>query len=126
MSAKTKRAPKKRATRLEDVLESVRKWYVREHWVGSKSEGFHHSDTIRLQILTTRLGHATGWMRTDKDGKPRKDLAQTQDEIADFCEKLIERVFDESVCNDACKFMYFCDKKKGHKGKHYDSGLVWD
>lgn len=38
------------------------------------------------------------------------------------------RAFDQwiDLCNDNCKSMYFCSKKKGHKGQHGTDGLVWD
>lgn len=122
---KTKKKTKRRSRR-DEVLEYVRNWYFKDHWIGKRAIGFTHIDTIRLKILSSCLGHATGWMRLDTEGKPRQGLAQTQDEIADYCEKLLERVFDDTICNDDCKFMYFCDKKKGHKGKHGESGLAWD
>lgn len=122
MTAKRKA---RRGSRVDDVLEDVRAWYFKENWIGDKRRGFRHVDTIRLRILETRLGHAIGWMRTN-NGKPRKGLCQTQDEAADFCENLLKRVFDDTRCNDDCKFMYFCDEDKNHKGKHKSQGLSWD
>lgn len=88
---------------------------------------FIHKDSVKLRLLVSRLGHATGWMRTDEHGKPRSGLAQSQNQIADFCDELLARVADETKCNDPCKMMYFCDRKKGHKGRHReDSGLAWE
>ena len=51
------------------------------------------------------------------------------DEIAAFLIEVVQRAEDETRCNDICKSMYFCDRKKGHKGKHRESvgngGLYW-
>lgn len=106
----------------------IRDWDVQSyHSVSGISYSLTHRDTIRFFLIARRLEHATGWMRTDTNGKPRRGLAQSQDEIADYCESLIRRAFDESYCNDPCKMMYFCDRKRGHRGMHReDSGLEWD
>jgi hypothetical protein len=47
-------------------------------------------------------------------------------EIGEALRPIIQRVFDPKLCNDDCKYMYFCSEKKGHKGLHRDGGLIWD
>jgi len=39
-------------------------------------------------------------------------------QIGKFLYGFIARAEDGTRCNDICKSMYFCDLKKGHKGKH--------
>ncbi len=49
-----------------------------------------------------------------------KDVARL---LTDF----VERAEDGTRCNAECKNMYFCDRKKGHKGRHAEGkGLIWD
>jgi hypothetical protein len=47
-------------------------------------------------------------------------------EIGKMTKPVFNRVFDQTLCNADCKYMYFCTEKKGHKGLHRDAGLVWD
>ena len=50
----------------------------------------------------------------------------TKEEITKALRSLVERAFDPTRCNNSCKWLYFCEKPLGHRGKHGESGLVWD
>lgn len=52
------------------------------------------------------------------------------EQVGQFLAEFVRRAEDETRCNNICKSMYFCDKKKGHKGPHVEfiigkKGLSW-
>jgi len=68
----------------------------------------------RISELLTRLRDqkATGHL-------PKfKSWNLSMDEVIACLQHHNQRAEDESRCNDICKGMYFCDRKKGHKGMH--------
>jgi hypothetical protein len=48
------------------------------------------------------------------------------DKIAKRVSDLLHRLCDDALCNNNCKSLYFCERKRNHKGKHKEMGLVWD
>jgi hypothetical protein len=65
---------------------------------------------------------STRFLRGPNKGKLAHPPAK---EVAKYIRWLMTRVQDDSRCNDHCKWMYFCERKIGHKGKHKESGLAW-
>jgi hypothetical protein len=49
----------------------------------------------------------------------------TVDNVLPILEEMFKRSTSEDVCGHNCKNMYFCEKKKGHKGVHTEGGLSW-
>ena len=45
--------------------------------------------------------------------------------VIEGTKKILSGILDWDRCNDNCKSMYFCEKKKGHKGSHLYGGLAW-
>lgn len=97
---------------------NLRDWLVDSYKNGDGRTAyeFTHLDTIRVLLMTRRLSASIGGMES-----------KTPTEIAAICQKLVDRVQDVSRCNHPDRMFYFCDLKKGHKGKHIeDSGHTWD
>jgi hypothetical protein len=71
---------------------------------------------VQLRIFIIRIHSLIGWMVS---------CAKSTQECSKALQDLFDRVTDESRCNNDCKWMYFCNKKRGHKGVHNDCGLTW-
>jgi sugar-specific transcriptional regulator TrmB len=73
-----------------------------------------------------RLAQRLDLQERTKRSKKLEGLNLTIAQISAMLEDLVRRAEDETLCNDNCKGMYFCDRKKGHKGKHSEGGrLTW-
>jgi len=75
----------------------------------------------RLGRLSQRLESQEGAKaalrkRHRKNTLSEWDLNPAQ--IGKFLMDFVRRAEDDTRCNDLCKSMYFCDRKKGHTGKH--------
>jgi len=75
----------------------------------------------RIGRLVQRLQAQDGYKQVIRR-KHRRDTLQGHDAtlplVAEWLADFIRRAEDDTRCNDLCKSMYFCDRKKGHKGKH--------
>lgn len=82
-----------------------------------------------------RVGRLAGWLLSVSEAKKvarkkRKKIVTSPyhwstEQVGEFLRKFVHRAEDETFCNDICKDMYFCDLKKGHKGKHSEGpGLL--
>lgn len=75
-------------------------------------------------MVKVEMGRLHGWLhRSDVLGDPA--LAAQLKVVADEVARTQKRLYDETLCNDNCKSMYFCEKKKGHRGRHGVYGLSW-
>lgn len=47
--------------------------------------------------------------------------------VGEFLSSFVNFAEDDGLCHSSCKLMYFCERKKGHKGRHTaaDGGLGW-
>lgn len=51
----------------------------------------------------------------------------TTKEIADHLARFVKEAEDEKLCHNMCKDMYFCNRRRNHKGQHSEDGvLFWD
>jgi hypothetical protein len=74
-------------------------------------------------FIRRRLAH----IRTHRDAKPVVANTSDLDKFTKFLTKALKRLADDTLCHDNCKNLYFCTKKKNHKGKHRDEfGLTWE
>lgn len=82
----------------------------------------------RINALVSRLQTQEGYKAIVRQRHQKNkladndlDLLQTAKLLKDFT----DRAEDLTLCNDICKGMYFCEKKRGHKGAHSEYGLMW-
>jgi hypothetical protein len=48
-------------------------------------------------------------------------------EVVDALSRFVREAEDEDMCHDMCKNMYFCTRKKGHRGRHSENEMLfWD
>jgi hypothetical protein len=71
--------------------------------------------TVDLKLRRSKVPHE----RRSESEHP------TVDNVLSILEEMFQRGTSEDVCGHNCKNMYFCEKKKGHKGDHTDGGLAW-
>ena len=75
----------------------------------------------RVGRLVQRLRLQAGYkeaIRRKHQKDTLKEHNATVPQIAEWLALFIARAEDETRCNDICKSMYFCDRKKGHTGPH--------
>lgn len=75
----------------------------------------------RVARLAQRLESQEGSKRALRKRHKKNTLADldlNMDQVAKFLLEFIRRAENPDICNDICKSMYFCDRKKGHKGRH--------
>ena len=78
---------------------------------------FYRESLARLaQRLDLQEGAKAAVRKRHQKNTREWDLNPKQ--ISVFLYEFIRRAQDDTRCNDLCKSMYFCDRKKGHKGKH--------
>lgn len=63
-------------------------------------------------------GHEAAFLQMLGGEAMPKDQAELLDRLAVRLKALCERLFDDTLCNDNCKSMYFCELKRGHRGQH--------
>ena len=90
------------------------------------------SDETRLRYLTVEMGLFEGWIRWGHGVAsgvlpPAPGAPASMEQIADHLRTILTTAYDDSLCMDDCKGMYFCEKKKGHRGRHTcaNGGLSW-
>lgn len=75
----------------------------------------------RVSRLAQRLRSETDYkaaIRRKHEKDKLKEHDATVPQIAEWLGQFIARAEDETRCNDTIKSIYFCDRKKGHKGNH--------
>jgi hypothetical protein len=95
------------------------------------SAKFSEQKQLKTQLL---LAHrALSDMRSMLEGQAfmyeannKLERAIALQEAAAILEDYIARITNDKLCDDNCKNMYFCERKKGHKGRHSETGLTWD
>lgn len=116
----------------DDPLDTVR-WNKAGqigHWSASSviPEGPYEHPTTRELLFKRRVVDLLGWcggmaFLAGKRRKAAREAAFLEVEAA--VKELLQRVFDETRCNDCCKGLYFCDLPRGHEGAHREGGLAW-
>jgi tRNA U34 5-methylaminomethyl-2-thiouridine-forming methyltransferase MnmC len=79
--------------------------------------------------LAQRLGSEAEYKKLLRKRRKRDSLKEfhaTVPQIAEWLEQIVRRAEDETFCNNICKSMYFCYRKKGHKGLHREGALSWN
>jgi hypothetical protein len=47
-------------------------------------------------------------------------------DVGTILDEIVKEAEDDSLCHDICKGMYFCNRKKRHKGNHSENeALFW-
>ena len=88
----------------------------------------------KLALAIRLLGDLKGWAEGESFLRHRKRnpfygayTARQYDKFAAHIENVLKRLADDTLCHDNCKNLYFCTRKKNHKGKHRDEfGLTWE
>jgi len=87
---------------------------------------YFHRDAAALRWLTVNLGWSMQMWEPVGRSRKKHLRGKTPVEIVKIVTVLVARANDQTRCNNPCKSLYFCERKRGHKGKHRENGLSWD
>lgn len=81
-----------------------------------------------LTRLAYRLKSQVQYAAIMKKQRARNRLKKndlTVKQVAELLKSFVSFAEDDTLCHDDCKGMYFCERKRAHRGKHRADGLVW-